>query len=65
MPEGSYFYKVTIVHEGVWIVEAINAEGSAFLDALNAQASRFSAQLVVSHLARRDDAPPSSATQSL
>lgn len=65
MPEGSYFYKVTIVHEGAWIVEAINAEGSAFLDALNAQASRFSAQLVVSHLARRDDAPPSSATQSL
>ena len=61
IPEGSYFYKITIVHEGVWIMEAINAEGSAFLDALNAQASRFSAQLVISHLARRDDAPPSSA----
>ena len=61
MPEGSYFYKVTIVHEGTWVMEAINAEGSAFLDALNAQASRFSAQLVISHLARREDAPPSSA----
>ena len=59
VPEGSHFYKVTIVHEGVWTMEAINAEGSAFLDALNAQASRFSAQLVVSHVARLEDAPSS------
>ncbi|MBN38445.1 MAG: hypothetical protein CMI29_08270 [Opitutae bacterium] len=61
VPEGSHFYKITIVHEGVWVMEAINADGSVFLDALNAQASRFSAQLVVSHVARRQDAPPSSA----
>jgi len=63
MPEGSFFYKVTIVQEGTWVMEAINVEGSAFLDALNAQASRFSAQIVISHLARREDAPatPSSA----
>ena len=61
VPEGSYFYKITIVHEGVWVAEAINADGSVFLDALNAQASRFSAQLVISHVARRQDAPPSPA----
>ena len=61
VPEGSYFYRVSIAHEGLWVMEAINAEGSAFLDALNAQASRFSAQLVISHVARREDAPPSSA----
>lgn len=60
MPEGSYFYRVTILHEGAWILEAVNAEGSLFLDALNAQASRFGAQIVVSHLARREDAPPTS-----
>ena len=57
--EGSYFYRITIVHEGVWAIEAINAEGSAFLDALNAQASRFSAQLVISHIARREESPSS------
>ena len=61
VPEGSYFYRVTITHEGAWVMEAINAEGSVFLDALNAQAARFGAQLVISHVARRvDDAPPSS-----
>ena len=59
IPEGSYFYKVTIVREGSWVLEAVNAEGSVFLDAINAQARRFSAQLVVSHLARREDAPSS------
>ena len=59
IPEGSYFYKVTIVHEGSWVLEATNAEGSVFLDALNSQARRFGAQLVVSHLARREDAPSS------
>ena len=60
MHEGSYFYKVTIVHEGNWVTEAVNAEGTVFLDALNAQARRFDAQLVISHLARREDAPSSS-----
>ena len=60
VPEGSYFYHVTVTHEGAWVMEAINAEGSVFLDALNAQAARFGAQLVVSHVARRADAPPSS-----
>ena len=61
VPEGSYFYRVTITHEGAWVMEAINAEGSVFLDALNAQAARFGAQLVISHVARRVDiAPPSS-----
>ena len=40
-------------------MEAINAEGSLFLDALNAQAARFGAQLVISHVRRRVDAPPS------
>ena len=58
-PEGSFFYRVTFIHEGMWIMEAINAEGMAFLDALNAQASRFGAQLVVSHIARRQDASSS------
>lgn len=59
IPEGSFFYRITIVHEGTWVLEAINAEGSVFLDALNAQAGRFGAQLVVSHIARREDAPSS------
>ena len=59
VPEGSYFYRVTITHEGAWVMEAINAEGSVFLDALNAQAARFGAQLVISHVASRADAPPS------
>jgi hypothetical protein len=54
VPEGSFFYRVTIVHEGAWVMEAINAEGSAFLDALNSQAARFGAQLVISHVARQD-----------
>ena len=60
VPEGSFFYRVTVTHEGAWVMEAINAEGSVFLDALNAQAARFGAQLVISHVARRADAPPSS-----
>ena len=60
VPEGSFFYRVTVVHEGAWVLEAINAEGSVFLDALNAQAARFGAQLVISHVASRADAPPSS-----
>ena len=60
VPEGSYFYRVTVSHEGAWVMEAINAEGSVFLDALNAQAARFGAQLVISHVARRTDASPSS-----
>lgn len=59
VPEGSHFYKVTIVHEGSWVLDAVNAEGLMFLDALNAQARRFSAQLVISHMARREDAPSS------
>ena len=59
VPEGSYFYHVTVMHEGAWVMEAINAEGSLFLDALNAQAARFGAQLVISHVASRADAPPS------
>ncbi len=66
IPEGSHFYKVTIVHEGVWVMEAINAEGSVFLDALNAQAARFGAQLVVSHVAHQDrDASPASSSSPL
>ena len=60
VPEGSFFYRVTVTHEGAWVMEAINAEGSVFLDALNAQAARFGAQLVISHVASRADAPPSS-----
>lgn len=60
VPEGSYFYRVTVTHEGAWVMEAINAEGSVFLDALNAQAVRFGAQLVISHVARRADTSPSS-----
>jgi hypothetical protein len=60
VPEGSFFYHVTVSHEGAWVMEAINAEGSVFLDALNAQAARFGAQLVISHVASRADAPPSS-----
>lgn len=60
VPEGSYFYRVTVTHEGAWIMEAINAEGSVFLDALNAQAARFGAQLVISHVARSASMSPSS-----
>ena len=60
VPEGSYFYRVTVTHEGAWVMEAINAEGSVFLDALNAQAARFGAQLVISHIARRASTSPSS-----
>lgn len=60
IPEGSFFYRITVAHEGAWVMEAINAEGSVFLDALNAQAARFGAQLVISHVARRADASPSS-----
>ena len=62
VPEGSFFYRITVVHEGAWVMEAINAEGSVFLDALNAQAARFGAQLVISHVARRDSSPASSST---
>ena len=66
VPEGSFFYRVTFVHEGVWVMEAINAEGSVFLDALNAQAARFGAQLVVSHVAHQDrDASPTSSSTPL
>lgn len=66
VPEGSFFYRVTIVHEGAWVMEAINAEGSVFLDALNSQAARFGAQLVISHIARQDhNASPTSTTLSL
>lgn len=60
-PQGSYFYKVTIMHEGAWILEAVNADGSLFLDALNSQSSRFGAQIVISHIARHENAPASSA----
>ena len=63
-PEGSFFYRITIAHEGVWVMEAINADGSAFLDALNAQARRFDAQLVISHIARREAAPPAAFSSS-
>jgi len=66
VPEGSFFYRVTLIHEGVWVVEAINAEGSVFLDALNAQAARFGAQLVVSHVAHQDrDASPTSSSSPM
>ena len=68
VPEGSFFYRVTVVHEGAWVMEAINAEGSAFLDALNAQAARFGAQLVISHVAHQDrdrDASPASSSAPL
>ena len=68
VPEGSFFYRVTVVHEGAWVMEAINAEGSVFLDALNAQAARFGAQLVISHVAhqgRDRDASPASSSAPL
>jgi hypothetical protein len=65
VPEGSYFYRVTVAHEGAWVMEAINAEGSVFLDALNVQAARFGAQLVVSHTARRSGGPPSPSSTTL
>jgi hypothetical protein len=66
VPEGSFFYRVTVVHEGAWVVEAINAEGSVFLDALNAQAARFGAQLVISHVAHQErDASPASSSAPL
>ncbi len=66
VPEGSFFYRVTVVHEGAWVMEAINAEGSVFLDALNAQAARFGAQLVISHVAHQDrDASPASSSAPL
>ena len=66
VPEGSFFYRVTVVHEGAWVMEAINAEGSVFLDALNAQAARFGAQLVISHVAHQDrDASPASPSAPL
>lgn len=68
VPEGSFFYRVTVVHEGAWVMEAINAEGSAFLEALNAQAARFGAQLVISHVAhqgRDRDASPASSSAPL
>ena len=66
VPEGSYFYRVTVTHEGAWVMEAINAEGSVFLDALNAQAARFGAQLVISHVAHQDrDASPASSSAPL
>ncbi len=67
VPEGSYFYRVTVTQEGAWVMEAITAEGSVFLDALNAQAARFGAQLVISHVARQatnSPASPSSTTLS-
>jgi len=65
VPEGSHFYRVTVVHEGAWVMEAINAEGGIFLDALNSQAARFGGQLVISHVAHREDAPsPPSTTLS-
>jgi hypothetical protein len=66
VPEGSFFYRVTVVHEGAWVMEAINAEGSVFLDALNAQAARFGAQLVISHVAHQErDASPASSSAPL
>ena len=67
VPEGSFFYRVTLIHEGEWVVEAINAEGSVFLDALNAQAARFGARLVVSHVAHqaRDAASPTSSSSPM
>ena len=66
VPEGSFFYRVTVVHEGAWVMEAINAEGSVFLDSLNAQAARFGAQLVVSHVAHQErDASPASSSAPL
>ena len=66
VPEGSFFYRVTVVHEGAWVMEAINAEGSLFLDALNAQAARFGAQLVISHVAHQErDASPASSSAPL
>lgn len=57
--EGSHFFLVTVVHEGSWVLEAVNSEESvAFLDALNVQSRRFGARMVVSHNAHRKEATP-------
>tara|TARA_B100000795_G_scaffold69915_1_gene48772 strand:- start:648 stop:1172 length:525 start_codon:yes stop_codon:yes gene_type:complete len=58
--EGSFFYTATVIHEGAWVIEAVNDGGPIFLDALNAQSSRFGSQLVISHEAASTEAhlPP-------
>lgn len=59
--EEAHFYRATIENEGAWVIDAVNDEGSMFLSALNAQAARFGAQLVISHMARKlvaESTPP-------
>jgi hypothetical protein len=51
--EGAFFYSAIIESEGAWVIDAVNDEASMLLSALNAQASRFGAQLVLSHAARK------------
>ena len=66
--EEAHFYRATLENEGDWLLNAINDENSMFLQALNAQAARFGAQLVVSHMARKLDGqstPPSPPSRSL
>ena len=66
--EEAHFYRATIENEGDWLLNAINDENSMFLQALNAQAARFGAQLVVSHMARKLDGqstPPSPPSRTL
>lgn len=62
--EGNHFFRVDIEGEGLWLVEAINAPESAFIESLNAQAAAFGARMVMSHSAVRSAsitvaAPPS------
>ena len=63
--EEAHFYSATIENEGDWVLNAVNDENSMFLSALNAQAARFGAQLVISHMARKlstERFPPSPPT---
>lgn len=46
---GEHFYTCTILHEGDWVVAAVNDPESRFLQTLNAQAQRFGAKLVITH----------------
>lgn len=49
----AHFFSAMVLHEGDWVIDAVNSEDSApFLAALNAQAQRFGATLVVSKNAR-------------
>ena len=66
--EEAHFYRATIENEGDWVLDAVNDENSMFLQALNAQAARFGAQLVISHMARKLDGqstPPSPPSRTL